>query len=56
MAKKYLNPENLVVIAAGDRQKIEPELKKLNLANIEVRDFEGNPVKEATAASGNRSQ
>jgi zinc protease len=44
MAKKYLVPDNMVVIAVGDRAKIEPELKKLNLGSIEIRDTEGKPV------------
>jgi zinc protease len=44
VAKKYLVPEKLVVIAIGDRAKIEPELKKLNLGAVEVRDAEGKPV------------
>ncbi|HEY1306675.1 MAG TPA: pitrilysin family protein [Vicinamibacterales bacterium] len=44
MAKKYLVPGNMVVIAVGDRTKIEPELKKLNLGAIEIRDPEGKPI------------
>jgi zinc protease len=44
MAKKYLVPGNQVVIAVGDRAKIEPELKKLNLGAIEIRDAEGKPI------------
>ncbi|HKE82604.1 MAG TPA: pitrilysin family protein [Vicinamibacterales bacterium] len=44
MAKKYLVPGNMVVIAVGDRAKIEPELKKLNLGAIEIRDPEGKPI------------
>ena len=40
-AKKYLAPEKLIVIAVGDRAKIEPELKKLNLGTTEVRTTEG---------------
>jgi zinc protease len=44
MAKKYLDPAKMVVIAVGDRSKIEAELKKLNLGAIEVRDTEGKPV------------
>jgi zinc protease len=44
MAKKYLDPSKMVVIAVGDRAKIEAELKKLNLGAIEVRDTEGKPV------------
>jgi zinc protease len=44
MAKKYLVPDTMVVIAVGDRAKIEPELKKLNLGPIEIRDTEGKPI------------
>jgi zinc protease len=44
VSKKYLVPANMVVIAVGDRAKIEPELKKLNLGTVEVRDTEGKPV------------
>jgi zinc protease len=44
VSKKYLVPANMVVIAVGDRAKIEPELKKLNLGSIEVRDAEGKPI------------
>jgi zinc protease len=44
VAKKYLLPERLIVVAIGDRAKIEPELKKLNLGTIEVRDAEGKPI------------
>jgi hypothetical protein len=34
----------MVVVAVGDRARIEPELEKLKLGAGEVRDFEGNPV------------
>jgi zinc protease len=44
VAKKYLVPDRLVVIAVGDRSKIEPELRKLNLGVVEIRDAEGKPV------------
>src|SRR5678815_5507670 len=40
-AKKYLVPTSMVVIAVGDKAKIEPQLKKLNLGAIETRDTEG---------------
>ena len=43
-ARKYLVPERLLVVAVGDRQKIEPDLKKLNLGTIEYRDVEGRVV------------
>jgi zinc protease len=44
VAKKYLVPEGFIVIAVGDRAKIEPELRKLNLGAIEIRDAEGKPI------------
>ena len=44
VAKKYLVPGSLVVIAVGDRAKIEPELQKLNLGAVEIRDAEGKPI------------
>ncbi|HUQ88067.1 MAG TPA: pitrilysin family protein [Vicinamibacterales bacterium] len=42
-AKKYLVPERFVVVAIGDRSKIEADLRKLNLP-IEIRDAEGKLV------------
>ena len=42
-AKKYIVPDRMVIVAVGDRAKIEPELKKLNLP-IEIRDREGKVV------------
>jgi zinc protease len=44
MAKKYLGTDRLIVIAVGDRAKIEPSLRKLNLGALEVRDAEGKPL------------
>jgi zinc protease len=43
-ARKYLLPDRFVVVAVGDRQKIEADLKKLNLGAIEYRDAEGTVV------------
>jgi zinc protease len=43
-ARKYLIPKNAIVVAVGDRAKIEPELRKLNLGPIEFQDLEGKPV------------
>ena len=42
IAWKYLKPEETVIVAVGDRGKIEPELAKLNLGPIEIRDSAGN--------------
>jgi zinc protease len=44
-AQKYLNPEDAVIIAVGDRSKIEVEMEKLNLGPIEIRDSAGKPKK-----------
>ncbi len=52
VATQYVHPDTAVVIAAGDRAKIEPGLKKLDIGPVEVRDFEGNPVKASAASSG----
>jgi zinc protease len=44
-AEKYLSPDSMIIVAVGDRSKIEEEMKKLNLGAIEIRDLEGQPVK-----------
>jgi zinc protease len=50
VANAYIHPESSVVVAAGDRAKIEPELKKLGMGPVQVLDNEGNPLPQATAA------
>ncbi|WP_263357005.1 M16 family metallopeptidase [Acidicapsa ligni] len=45
-AKAYIHPDNLIVVAVGDRAKIEPELEKLNLGPIEYRDESGGLLKK----------
>jgi zinc protease len=44
VAKKYLHPEQMILICVGDRAKIEPELKKLDLGAIELRDADGKII------------
>jgi zinc protease len=44
VAKKYLHPEQLILVCVGDRAKIEPELLKLDLGAVELRDADGNVV------------
>lgn len=44
VAKKYFVPDRFVVVAIGDRAKIEADLRKLNLP-IEIRDADGKIVK-----------
>jgi zinc protease len=45
-AKEHLHPDQLVIVTAGDRSKIEPGLKDAQLGPIEVRDVSGDPVAE----------
>jgi zinc protease len=43
-ARKYLVPDRLIVVAVGDRAKIEPGLRKLNLGPVETRRADGSIV------------
>jgi zinc protease len=43
-AKRYLVPDRMVIVAVGDRAKIEPELRKLNIAPVEVVTADGKPI------------
>ncbi len=45
VAKQYIKPEKTVVTLVGNKEKIEPEVKALNLGPIHEVDFEVNPVK-----------
>jgi zinc protease len=45
VAEKYLKLDSMVIVAVGDRAKIEPELNHLKLGQVELRDLDGNPVK-----------
>jgi zinc protease len=47
VAKQYLAPEKMAVVAVGDRSKIGLELEKLALGPVEQRDLDGQPVQEA---------
>jgi len=44
-ARKYLAPARMTLVVVGDRASIEPELRKLNLGTIEIRDADGNVIK-----------
>src|SRR5205085_8212770 len=44
VARKYLVPEKMVVVAVGDRAKIEPGLKELNLGQLAIWNAEGKPA------------
>jgi zinc protease len=45
-AENYIHPQNLIVIAVGDRAKIQPDMEKLNLGPIELRNESGDLVKK----------
>jgi zinc protease len=45
-AKDYIHPDSLIVVAVGDRAKIQPDLEKLNLGPIEIRDESGELIKK----------
>jgi len=45
-AADYVHPDNLIVMAVGDRAKIQPDLEKLNLGPLEIRDESGDLVKK----------
>ena len=44
IAQKYILPEKMIVLAVGDRAKIEEDMKKLNLGKVEIRDTDGRVV------------
>jgi len=45
VAQKYILPDKIIVLAVGDRAKIEEDMNKLNLGKVEVRDTDGKIVK-----------
>ncbi|MCC7462521.1 MAG: insulinase family protein [Gammaproteobacteria bacterium] len=44
VARQYLTPEKMAVVAAGDRRLIAPGLVNLRLGPVELRDFDGNAI------------
>jgi zinc protease len=44
VAQQDLHPDQLVIVAAGDRAKIEPGLKDASLGPVEIRDITGKLV------------
>jgi len=46
VAKKYLVPGNMIVVVVGYSAKIEPGLLKLNLGGGEIRDADGDLIKQ----------
>ena len=51
VAKRHLVPDRMVVVAVGDRSKIEPQITKLNLGSIAYRDADGKEVASASTSS-----
>ncbi|HYK35969.1 pitrilysin family protein [Alloacidobacterium sp.] len=45
-ALKYIHPENMVLVAVGDKAKIQPEIEKLNLGPVEEWNTDIEPVKK----------
>jgi zinc protease len=45
VAQKYLLPEKMIVVAIGDKAKIDGDLDKLNLGQKEIRDTDGKVIK-----------
>jgi len=43
-AKTVVHPDKLVWVVVGDRQKIEPVVKQLNLGRLQLMDADGNVV------------
>ncbi len=43
VARQYLDPTKLTIVIAGDRASIEPALKVLKIAPVEIRDAKGQP-------------
>jgi zinc protease len=46
VALKYIHPENMILIAVGDKAKIQPDIEKLNLGLIEEWNTDIEPVKK----------
>ncbi|MEJ2111299.1 MAG: pitrilysin family protein, partial [Acidobacteriota bacterium] len=44
MAGEHLKPNEAVVVAVGDRKKIEKSLKEIDFGTIELRDSGGEPI------------
>ncbi len=45
-ARKHLDPERMIVVAVGDRKRILPQLKPLGLGAAELRDSDGQLIRQ----------
>jgi len=53
VAKKYLTPDRMLVVAVGDKKVIEPQISKLSLGTIAYRDADGKEITATAASSSN---
>ena len=44
VAQQDLHPDNIIIVVAGDRAKIEPQMKAAKLGPVEVRNIDGELV------------
>jgi zinc protease len=44
VARAHLRPEEMKVIAVGDREQIDPQLNELSLGPVDYRSPDGAPV------------
>jgi zinc protease len=44
VSDKYLVPEKMIILAVGDRAKIEAEVRKVTTGTVEIRDAEGKQI------------
>jgi zinc protease len=52
--RRFVHPENMLLIVVGDRSKVEPGLKALKLGPLEVWSADGEPPAGATGAGAGR--
>ncbi len=43
-ARRYINPEHLVIVVVADRKTVEPQLRAANVAPVVVVDENGKPI------------
>jgi zinc protease len=44
VARQYIDPDHMAIVIVGDRQKIEPGLRKTGIAPVVILDLKGNPL------------
>ena len=50
-ARRLLQPNRMVWVVVGDREKIEPEIRALNMGDVRLLDADGNPLGGASATA-----